>query len=99
MNNTIKTYYIPNHPNIKKGPIYTLYLNNNTNLDLSSLLENNITLNTIINPIEENKLIKEQEYKKLTEITFSITILITDLNKLNIESQNILKNLSNERKI
>ena len=48
MNNTIKTYYIPNHPNIKKGPIYTLYLNNNTNLDLSSILNlQTITVNNI----------------------------------------------------
>ena len=54
MNNQLITYYIPTNPNIIDGTIYTLYLNNNTNLDLSSLLENNITLNTIINPIEEN---------------------------------------------
>ena len=99
MNTKIKTYYIPTNPNIKKGPIYTLYLNNNTNLDLSSILENNITLNNIINPIKENKIaIEEQEYKKLLELTESITKNITELNELNTQYQTILKKITKERK-
>lgn len=50
MNNNITTYYIPNNPNIEKGLIYTLYLNNNKNLDLSSIInKENITVNTILN--------------------------------------------------
>jgi len=85
MNNKIKIYYIPNNPNIKKGTIYTLYINNNTNLDLSSLLENKIIL-------------EEYNYKRLIEITNLLTSLLTDLNKLNIEYQNILKKFSIERK-
>ena len=40
MNNNITTYYIPNNPNVDKGLIYTLYLNNNKNLDLSSIINN-----------------------------------------------------------
>ena len=38
MNNTVKTYYIPTNPNIFQGHIYTLYLNNNTNLDLTNII-------------------------------------------------------------
>ena len=38
MTSELMTYYIPNNPNIPKGHIYTLYLNHNTNLDLSSII-------------------------------------------------------------
>ena len=115
MNNKIKTYYIPTNPKIKKGPIYTLYINNNTNLDLSSISEdNNITLNNIINPFKENKIIiEEKDYNDILKINSKIEQLIikisnnikeeteniNELNKLNIEYQNILKNFLNERKI
>ena len=55
MNNNITTYYIPNNPNITKGIIYTLYLNNNKNLDLSSIInKENITVNTILNQTDNN---------------------------------------------
>lgn len=107
MNNKIEIYYIPKNPNIKKGPIYTLYLNKNTNLDLSSILENNKTFNNIINPFKENKIIiEEKEYQKILEInnklkklTSEIANNINDLNKLNIEYQTLLKLITNERKI
>ena len=105
MNNQVKTYYIPFNPNIKKGPIYTLYLNNNKNLDLTSILaEDALTLNNIITPFKENKIIIEEEiFNKLIQITKQINDQITNslnyLNKLNTELQTNLSSLSNERKI
>ena len=52
MNNKIKIYYIPENLNIKKGQIYTLYINKNNNLDLSSILEDEKTFN--INSLNNN---------------------------------------------
>lgn len=75
MNNQITTYYIPNNPNIPKGHIYTLYLNHNTNLDLSSLLYNQtITLNNVIHTnkgtiVEPNQItISKEDYTRLLEL-------------------------------
>ena len=39
MTQNITTYYIPQNLNIKQGKIYTLYLNKVTNLDLTSIIE------------------------------------------------------------
>ena len=76
MNNQITTYYIPNNPNIPKGHIYTLYLNNNTNLELSSILNTkSLQLNTLISPTEkapspaENTItISQEDYTRLLEL-------------------------------
>ncbi|MCI6265629.1 MAG: hypothetical protein MR598_02130 [Erysipelotrichaceae bacterium] len=75
MTNQIMTYYIPNNPNIPKGHIYTLYLNNNTNLDLSSILNTQtITLNSIIDPTKPSKketsqiIISKEDYTRLLEL-------------------------------
>lgn len=75
MTNELMTYYIPNNPNIPKGHIYTLYLNHNTNLDLSSILNlQTITLNNIIstnqgNINESNQItISKEDYTKLLEL-------------------------------
>lgn len=75
MTNELITYYIPTNPNITKGPIYTLYLNKNTNLDLSSILNlQTITINNIIDtntgPIQETNLItiSKEDYTKLLEL-------------------------------
>ena len=101
MNNKIKTYYIPVNPNIKQGTIYTLYLNNNNNLDLSKVLEEEkITLNNIITPFKENKIIIENnDYNKLMSINTKITEHIKEINNLNCEFKVLLSSLSNERKI
>lgn len=105
MNDKIKIYYIPSNPNIKKGPIYTLYITNNTNLDLSNLLEeNNITLNNIVNPFKENKIIiEEQTFNELLQINKQIQELLTkktnDIKKyVEEENKNIteLTNLNNK---
>lgn len=79
MTNEIMTYYIPNNPNIPKGHIYTLYLNHNTNLDLSSILNlQTLTLNNIIEtqngPIQQTSqiTISKEDYTKLLELNNSI---------------------------
>jgi len=79
MNNQITTYYIPNNPNIKKGPIYTLYLNHNTNIDLSSILNTQtISINNILSTKEGNKQISQEitiskeDYTKLLELNNQI---------------------------
>ncbi|MBR3161199.1 MAG: hypothetical protein IKF19_00515 [Bacilli bacterium] len=40
MTQNVTTYYIPQNLNIRKGKIYTLYLNKITNLDLSGIITN-----------------------------------------------------------
>ena len=60
MTKEIQTYYIPANPNISKGPIYTLYLNKNTNLNLNSIINHKerTTNQIIITGDEFNKLIE-----------------------------------------
>ena len=71
----LTTYYIPNNPNIAKGQIYTLYLNKNTNLDLTSILNlPTITINNIkdtsLGTIQETSKItlSKEDYTKLLEL-------------------------------
>lgn len=100
MNNKIKIYYIPENLNIKKGQIYTLYINKNNNLDLSSIIEDEKTFNNIIVPFKENKIIiEEKEYNKLININNKIITHIKEISNLNNEYKDLLTLLSNERKI
>ena len=75
MTNELTTYYIPNNLNITKGHIYTLYLNHNTNLDLSSLLNlQTITVSNLLQsakgPIQSTSQItrSQEDYTKLLEL-------------------------------
>lgn len=75
MTNELMTYYIPNNPNISKGPIYTLYLNHNNNLDLASILNlQTITVNNVLQsakgPIQETNqiIMTKEDYTKLLEL-------------------------------
>ena len=75
MTNNLMTYYIPNNPNIPKGHIYTLYLNHNTNLDLSSILNlQTITVNNVLptsnGPVQETSqiTISASDYTRLLEL-------------------------------
>lgn len=75
MTNQIMTYHIPNNPNIPKGHIYTFYLNNNTNLELSSILNTQtITLNSVVStpqgPVPESSQISisKEDYTRLLEL-------------------------------
>ena len=110
MNNQIKTYYIPNNPNITKGIIYTLYINNNTNLDLTSIItdeKSNYQNKLIIENTNYNKLIllnkqiNDSIVKRSNIIQNFIKIEkenLTELSKLNQEYQKILKQII-ERKV
>ena len=81
MNNNITTYYIPTNPNINKGTIYTLYINKNTNLDLTSIINEVPSLNPT-NIINLNKQIEE---------------IISNLTKINQELKTLsIKELKNE---
>ena len=64
MKEEIYTYKIPNNPYIQKGRIYTLYINNNTNLDLSSI----INIQNSKKEQSNNIIISEKDYKKLLEL-------------------------------
>lgn len=75
MTNDLMTYYIPTNPNITKGQIYTLYLNKNTNLDLSSILNlQTVTVNNILQssqgPVKQTTqiTISGEDYTKLLEL-------------------------------
>ncbi len=75
MTKSIMTYYIPNNPNIPKGHIYTLYLNNNNNLDLTSILNTQtITINSTNlsphGPVSESSqiIISKEDYTRLLEL-------------------------------
>ncbi len=108
MNQEIKTYYIPKNPNILKGHIYTLYINNNTNLDLYSII------NTKNISIQNSKsiTITEKDYTRLLELNNLANQLInkrtvdiqkfineetknmTELTKINTERQELIKKLT-----
>ena len=73
MNTEIKTYTIPSNPKVIKGHIYTLYINNNTNLDLSAVIgARNINLqghNSLSStPISSSIMISEKDYTRLLEL-------------------------------
>ena len=92
MNNSVKTYYIPRNPNIIKGHIYTLYINNNTNLDLSSIINvRNINLQgqglQTTTPTEKAITISEKDYTRLLELN-NLAYQLT--NKRTTDIQNFL---------
>lgn len=87
MNNQITTYYIPSNPNIKSGPIYTLYINNNTNLDLTSILASKSNPKNLEQPLPKITL-EPNEYNKLLNVSKQIQELI---NKKNTNVENFLK--------
>lgn len=114
MNNVI-TYYIPVNSKIDKGAIYTLYLNNNKNLDLSSILEEKkLTLNNVIIPFKENKIILEKsDYDEFIFLNNNINIILNNLRKnidefnkninelanINIKYVKLFENFGNEMKL
>ena len=108
MNNQTTTYYIPTNPSIKSGPIYTLYINNNKNLDLTSILVSSkptpIQVSTIsINTKDYNQLLKiNKDYQNIIKnLTNKIELFITeqkkyitDLTKLEKEYNTVSKLIS-----
>ena len=88
MNNQTTTYYIPTNPSIKSGSIYTLYINNNKNLDLTSILvpitPQPVPISTIsINKKDYNQLLKlNKDYQNIIKsITNKIELFINDQKK------------------
>jgi len=68
MTSELITYYIPNNTKVQKGPIYTLYLNHNNNLDLSSILTQSLTINNLNQSNQENITIPKTEYEKVLQL-------------------------------
>ena len=69
MNNQIKVYYIPTNPKIIQGRIYSMYINNNTNLDLSSIQNTrNIKLPKTQQSNPTSIMISEKDYTRLLEL-------------------------------
>ena len=109
MNQQINVYYIPKNPYILKGSIYTLYINNNTNSDLSSIISQETKKQS------QNIIISEQDYTRLLELnnlatqltskrTTSIqnflneeTKTIAELTKINTEKQELVKRLTKRK--
>ena len=69
MNNQVKVYYIPTNPKIIQGRIYSMYINNNTNLDLSSIQNTrNIKLSKTQQSNSTSIMISEKDYTRLLEL-------------------------------
>lgn len=87
MNNSIKIYDIPQNPHIQSGKIYTFYLNNNTNLDLSTILNpqpfllNDLIQQNISSNQESPIIVSKEEYQKLLKLNEKIYTLIEERNK------------------
>lgn len=87
MNSQTKIYYIPQNPHIKVGKIYTFYLNNNTNLELSSILNlqtlqlKDLIQRNISSNQQNSIIITDEEYQKLRELNEKVSTLIEERNK------------------
>ena len=115
MNPKIKVYYIPKNPNKKNPPIYTLYINNNNNLALSSIV-NETKIITPNNTFHQNYITKE-EYTRLLELNHLAYQLIhkrtetiqnfiieekkntDELSKVNTEREELIKKLIKQGEI
>lgn len=106
MNNQTITYYTPNNPNIKSGPIYTLYINNNKNLDLTSILMSktisSVKVSTIsINTKDYSQLLKiHKDYQNIIKnLTNKIELFIAEQKKHITELTNLEKEYNNITKL
>ena len=96
MKTQITTYYIPENPIILRGSIYTFYLNNNTNLDLSAVINTkNLQLqdliqNNIKSTLEPKSTItvSNEDYTRLLELNNQVYQLVE---KRNIAIQDFIK--------
>lgn len=87
MNTQPNVYYIPKNPHVKAGKIYTFYLNNNTNLDLSTIvnlqtaqLQDLIKKNLSSNQ-KKSIIITDDEYQQLIDLNEKVTKLIEERDK------------------
>ena len=80
-------YYIPKNPHVKAGKIYTFYLNNNTNLDLSTIVNlQTVQLQDLIKKnLSSNQkksiIITDDEYQQLIDLNEKVTKLIEERDK------------------
>ena len=87
MNTQPNVYYIPKNPHVKAGKIYTFYLNNNTNLDLSTIVNlKTVQLQDLIkNNLSSNQkksiIITDDEYQRLIDLNEKVSTLIEERNK------------------
>ena len=96
MNTQITTYYIPENPIILRGSIYTFYLNNNTNLDLSAVINTkNLQLQDLIQNNIKSTLepkstitISNEDYTRLLELNNQVYQLVE---KRNIAIQDFIQ--------
>ena len=88
MNTQPNVYYIPKNPHVKAGKIYTFYLNNNTNLDLSTILNTkNLQLQDLIQsnmsttPKSKATItISNEDYTRLLELNNQVYQLVEKRN-------------------
>lgn len=98
MQESIIVYYIPQNINIIGERIYNFYLNKATNLDLTSIIEDNKqTLNGMITPNtkalsspKQKTLISEEYYNNILSLAQTATNLYN-------QSQELVKKLSKGR--
>ena len=87
MNTQPNVYYIPKNPHIQSGKIYTFYLNNNTNLDLSTIVNlQTVQLQDLIKKnLSSNQkksiIITDDEYQQLIDLNEKVTKLIEERDK------------------
>lgn len=87
MNTQPNVYYIPKNPHVKAGKIYTFYLNNNTNLDLSTILNlqtaqlQDLIKKNLSSTQKKSIIITDDEYQQLIELNEKVTKLIEERDK------------------
>ncbi len=89
MTQNITTYYIPQNLNIKQGKIYTLYLNKVTNLDLTSIIEKEKSIQS--KGVSTNNItLTKDDYNKLL-------VLLDTSTKLYLQSQELVNKINKGR--
>lgn len=87
MNTQPNVYYIPKNPHVKAGKIYTFYLNNNTNLDLSKILNlqtaqlQDLIKKNLSSTQKKSIIITDDEYQQLIDLNEKVIKLIEERDK------------------
>lgn len=87
MNTQPNVYYIPKNPHVKAGKIYTFYLNNNTNLDLSTILNlqtaqlQDLIKKNLSSTQKKSIIITDDEYQQLIDLNEKVIKLIEERDK------------------
>ena len=87
MNTQPNVYYIPKNPHVKAEKIYTFYLNNNTNLDLSTILNlqtaqlQDLIKKNLSSTQKKSIIITDDEYQQLIDLNEKVIKLIEERDK------------------